>query len=148
MRHTLLFSIFLLVLSTSCNKDKFSTTPSLKYESENIRTVQSGQVLKFTLSFTDKEGDLTDSITVDEVVPNCSLSNNTQAYPLPSFPTSKNQKGEIVVTLFYNANGFNTLISPQCLNQNDTAVFKFVLKDKAQHSSDTASSPPIIIIHQ
>ena len=148
MRHTLLFSIFLLVLSTSCNKDKFSSTPSLKYESENIRTVHSGEVLKFTLSFTDKEGDLTDSLTVNEVVANCPLSNNIQAYSLPSFPTGKNQKGEVVVSLFYNASGFNTLESPQCLNQNDTAIFKFVLKDKAQHSSDTASSPPIIIIHQ
>ncbi len=148
MRHTLLFSIFLLVLGTSCNKDKFSSTPSLKYKSENIRTVQSGEAVKFTLSFTDAEGDLTDSLFVAKEVANCPFSNFTESIALPGFPTTKNQKGDVVVTLFYNVGGINTLGSPICLNQNDTAIFKFVLKDKAQHSSDTASSPPIIIIHQ
>ncbi|MEO8765649.1 MAG: hypothetical protein ABI416_15220 [Ginsengibacter sp.] len=148
MRYTSLFSIPLLIFFTACNKDKFSTTPSLKYESENTRVVQSGQQLRFTLSFTDAEGDLTDSLILNKEVGNCPASSGVQLYPLPLFPTTKNQKGEIVVTLFYNVGGINTIGSPQCQPQNDTVVYKFVLKDKAQHYSDTASSPSIVIIHQ
>ena len=34
---------------------------------------------------------------------------------------------------------------PQCPPQNDTAVFRFALKDDADHVSDTVSSPTIII---
>ena len=148
MRYTILFSIFLLPLFLGCNKNKFSTTPSLKYVSENTRVVQSGQEIRFTLSFTDAEGDLTDSLILSKEIGNCPAGNAVQLYPLPAFPTTKNQKGEIVVTLLYNVNGVNTIGSPQCVAQNDTAFFKFVLKDKAQHHSDTASSPSIIIIHQ
>ena len=148
MRYTILFSIFLSLLLAGCNKNKFSTTPSLKYVSENTRVVQSGQEIRFTLSFTDKEGDLTDTLSLIKAVLNCPASDAVQLYNLPVFPTTKDQKGEIVVTLLYNVNGVNTIGSPQCQGQNDTAVFKFVLKDKAQHSSDTASSPSIIIIHQ
>ncbi len=147
MRYTLLFSIFLLMLGTSCNKNKYSTTPSLKYKSENTRVVQSGQEIIFTLSFTDAEGDLTDNLLIFKVVGNCPLSDFADSSKLPPFPTTKNQKGDVVVTLLYNVGGLNTIGSPQCLNQNDTAVFKFVLKDKAQHSSDTATSPSIIIVH-
>ena len=148
MRYTILFSIILLILSAGCGKNKFSTTPSLKYVSENTRVVQSGEEIRFTLSFTDKEGDLTDSLILSKEVVNCPAGNAVQLYPLPVFPTTKDQKGEIVVTLLYNVNGVNTIGSPQCQAQNDTSLFKFVLKDKAQHYSDTASSPSIIIIHQ
>jgi hypothetical protein len=148
MRYTILFSIFLSLLSLGCNKNKFSTTPSLKYLSENTRVVHSGEEIRFTLSFTDKEGDLTDSLTLSKQVGNCPAGNAVQLYPLPVFPTTKDQKGEIVVTLFYNVGGVNTIGATQCTPQDDTAFFKFVLKDKAQHSSDTASSPSIIIIHQ
>lgn len=144
MRYTIIFSIFLLLFA-GCKKDKFDTIPSLKYESQNTTNVVPGSQVTFTLSFTDAEGDLTDSIIVDKIVDNCPLGNFTQPYPLPTFPTSKNQKGEIVVTLLYNVSGINTIGSPRCPPQNDTAVFKFVLKDQAQHRSDTVSSPKIII---
>jgi hypothetical protein len=147
MRYSVLFSLLLVFMFSACNKDKFNTTPSLKYESENTTTVVPGSQLSFKLSFTDAEGDLTDSLIVDKIVENCPVGSFTQPYPLPSFPTTKNQKGEIVVTLLYNVNGLNTIGSPQCPPQNDTAVFKFVLKDKAQHRSDTVSSPKIIIFN-
>ena len=90
------------------------------------------------MSFTDAEGDLTDSIFVQEVVPDCANSNRDALYPLPAFPTTKNQKGDINVTFGYND------VSPQC-QKNDTAVFRFVLRDKAHHASDTVSSPPVIL---
>ena len=144
MRYTFLFSI-LVLFSLSCKKDKFSSTPSLKFKSVNTTSLHNQQLLQFNLSFTDAEGDLTDSIFVREVVPNCALSNFTALYPLPAFPTTKNQKGDLTVTFGYNVSGYSS-ISPKC-TQNDTAVFRFVLRDKANHASDTVSSPPIILYY-
>ena len=141
MRKTFLISIFILLLA-SCGKDKFNTTPSLKYESVNNNVFGRNQGdIVFTLSFTDAEGDLTDTLFVVKVEPNCVNSGFTAPYPLPEFPTGKNQSGDIIVTFGYND------ISPKCFPRNDTAVFKFVLKDKAQHVSDTAVSEPIVIIN-
>jgi hypothetical protein len=141
MRKTVLFSIFILLLA-GCGKDKFNTTPSLKYRSVNTNIIGRNQGdLIFTLSFTDAEGDLTDTITVVKFEPNCVNSRFTAPYALPQFPTTKNQKGDLIVTFNYND------ISPKCFPRNDTAVFKFVLKDKAQNKSDTATSEPIVIIN-
>ena len=146
MRYTLLFSILLLI-NGSCAKTKFSSTPSLKFESVNTTQLQRHELIAFTLTFTDAEGDFSDTslIYVQKVVSNCSNSNNDSFFSLPPFPTSKDQKASINVTLGNNADPSYEDISPKCSPQNDTAVFRFVLKDNANHISDTASSPTIII---
>ena len=59
--------------------------------------------------------------------------------PFPHFPHLQTRK-EIFWFLYALID-----IAPQC-QRNDTAVFRFVIKDKANHVSDTVSSPPIIII--
>ena len=138
MRYTLLFSILILLLA-SCNKNKFNTVQSLKFKSVNTTFLKPGQTLRFTLAFTDLEGDLTDTIFVMKREPKCANSNFTAPYLLPAFPTSKNQEGEIVVSFA------QSYIPPQCPGKNDTAVFKFVLRDKALHKSDTAVSSTIVI---
>ena len=140
MRYTILFSIILFLLCTGCKKDKFETTPSLKFVKTNTTQLFRGGSISFTLAFTDAEGDLTDNIFVQEVVPNCPADSfHSGLLKLPAFPTSKNQKGDIIVSLEYND------FPPQCPPKNDTAIFRFALKDKAQHVSDTVSSPVIII---
>jgi hypothetical protein len=144
MRYTFLFSI-LLLFCTSCKKDKFSSTPSLKFKSVNTTELHNQQLLQFTLSFTDAEGDLTDSIFVSEVVPQCANSNFGNYFPLPAFPTSKDIQGDITVSFGYNVTGYQT-VSPKC-GVNDTAVFRFALRDKALHVSDTVSSPRIILFN-
>jgi len=141
MRNTILFSIFILFLF-SCNKDKFTTAPQLKYKSVNTKALHRGETLRFTLSFTDAEGDLTDKIFIQKIVKVCAASNFVDsAHNLPQFPSGKNQTGDIVVTYSYND------VNPQCAPKNDTAIFKFVLRDKAQHLSDTAVSDPIVIFN-
>ncbi len=145
MRYPIILTIFIFLLA-GCKKDKFSTIPQLKYKSVNTKKLSRGEVITFTLSFTDAEGDLTDSLFVQQFVRNCLASNlKRPLYKLPEFPTSKNQEGEILVTYGYEVNGTVPLVSPKC-NRNDTAIFRFVLKDKAQNKSDTVSSDPIIII--
>jgi len=97
--------------------------------------------LEFTLSFTDGTGNLAGSMYVEENVPTCPGSNFTEMDSIPKFPTSKNQKGDLVVTYPYEN------IAPKC-QQSDTAVFRFAISNKENHTSDTVSSPPIIIIYQ
>ena len=141
MRYPVLISIFLFAFLSSCNKDKFATKPSLKLKSVNTTVVNQGGSLIFTLSFTDAEGDLTDTMFITKFEPNCVNSRFNAKYPLPTFPTGKNQKGDVIVTFDYNG------VSPKCFPRNDTAVFKFVLKDKAQNLSDTVVSQNIVIIN-
>ncbi|MEP6927984.1 MAG: hypothetical protein ABI834_10125 [Ginsengibacter sp.] len=146
MRYTFLFSICLLLLFASCKKDKFATTPSLKFKSVNTTELHRQELLKFTLSFTDAEGDLTDNVFVQKIVPGCVNSNFEQLYPLPPFPTTKDQKGDLIITFGYNVTGYTDVLAAQCL-KNDTAVFRFVLRDKAQHASDTVSSPQVTFVY-
>lgn len=114
--------------------------PSLKYKDVNTKQLHSGETLRFTLSFTDAEGDVVadSSLFVKKVVAKCAASNFGQYYVIPTFPTGKNQSGELIVTYSYND------VSPKC-NKNDTATFKFILRDKAKNKSDTAVSDQIII---
>jgi hypothetical protein len=148
MRYTILFSIFLFAILAGCKKDKFGSKPSLKFKSVSTTVLPQHQLIQFTLSFTDAEGDLNDSMFVEKVEPTCVNSNNSGTYIIPDFPVSKNEKGDLIITFGNNPNNnayFN--MAPQC-SRNDTAVFRFAIKDKANHVSDTVSSPPIIIIYQ
>ena len=147
MRYSILFSILILFLA-SCTKNKFNTIPSLTFKSVNTSVLVNHQTIVFSLSFTDAEGDLSDSLYVEKKVLNCSNGSFKTKYPLPAFPTTKNQEGVIDVTFGYNV--FTNpppvdIGSPQC-QKNDTVIFKFVLKDKAQHKSDTAFSGKVVIV--
>ena len=135
----------LLFVLVSCGKDKFNTVPTLKYETVNTRVLGNGQVIRFTLSFTDKEGDVQDSIFVQKVPLNCAASTFTEVLPIPVFPTQANQKGEIEVSYGYNVPNFPFIQVPQC-PRNDTCFFRFMLKDKAQNRSDTVNSDIIVIL--
>jgi len=150
MRYTLLFSIVLLILvASSCSKNKYSSTPVLKFKSVNTTQLFNHELLIFTLSFTDGSpnfGTSDSSVFVQEIVPSCSQSGFTAYYALPSFPVKKNTSGDIIITYGYNLSNYSS-ISPQC-QQNDTATFRFVLRDLNKHASDTVSSPPIILYYQ
>lgn len=147
MRYTVLFSIILFVILSGCKKDKYNSTPSLTFKSVSSKQVPPGSLVKFTLQFTDAEGDVSGSVYIEKIEPNCPGSNFSETDSIPSFPSSKNQKGDIVITFGNNASTSYQNISPQC-QMNDTAVFRFAIKDEANHVSDTVSSPPIIIYYQ
>jgi len=150
MRYPILFSILLFVIFISCNKEKYSTTPTLKFENASTTDLHPGEVITFTLSFTYK-GALTGNLFVQELVPTCTdneLDSINSPYSLPSFPATQNVKGEITVTYGYNVTGYSPISQPQCSPRNDTAVFRFVLTDSNMHVSDTVSSPQVIIYAQ
>ncbi len=101
MRNTFLLSILILLLA-GCNKDKFNTQPLLKYESVNTTILGRGENLVFNLSFTDAEGDLSDTLIIVKFEPNCANSRFNAKYKLPLFPLGKNQSGDLVVTFGRN----------------------------------------------
>ncbi len=132
----------------ACQKDKFNTVPTLTFEGVNTQELRPNEGIIFKFRFTDKEGDIQDSMFVQKVTKNCERSDFDALYPLPSdFPERRNSEGEIEVRYAYGS-GFiyPPIAEPQCEGQNDTCVFRFALKDKAGNTSDTVSSPQIILI--
>jgi len=147
MRYTILFSIFLIIILAGCNKDKFGTTPTLKFKSVNTTTLRSGEMLVFTLSFTDAEGDLSGSLYAEKIVPNCKESEFDQSFPVPSFPSSKNEHGDLTVTFGYNSSdpSYSSVKPPQC-HMNDTAAVFPSPSCQTHETRDNTISPTNVFI--
>lgn len=145
MRYSIIFSTCLFFILSGCNKDKFDTVPELKFTSVNTTQLTNGGVIQFSLSFTDKEGDISNEIYVEKTSPECPGEDFSQKYFISEFPSTKNQKGNIQVSYGYNVNGLQN-ISPKCA-KDETATFRFALIDKAGNVSDTVFSPLITIVY-
>ncbi len=139
--------LFGTLLMFSCGKDKFNTKPTLKFKSVNSKVINRNDDLKMELNVTDLEGDLTDSIFVFRRVKNCTFSNRNEKYAFPVYPTKTNLDIDVLVAYTYNTSQmpYPALLAPQCSNRNDTAIFRFVVKDKAGNVSDTVNSETIVI---
>ncbi len=144
MRNTIILALVSFVFF-GCNKETYSSTPTLTYKSVNTTTLPVNQIIEFNLDFTDLEGDVIDTMFVQKVSLNCAASNFFDRYRMPLFPTTKNISGEILVSY---ANGINVpgyiTVASRC-NYNDTCFFRFMLKDRAGNKSDTVSSEIIVI---
>ncbi len=142
----LLFALF------ACNKNKFNTKPSLTIKSISSNVVPVGGTLIVNFEFTDKEGDISDSIFLKRtrinkvVVP--VIEPDTFGFYVPPYPGKP--KGELSLALDYNLHLTAAVNPPTQGNPPtpvpDTVVFKFALRDKAGHISDTVTSEPITII--
>ncbi|HEY4148128.1 MAG TPA: hypothetical protein VGM41_04335 [Chitinophagaceae bacterium] len=148
----LLLLVFGLVLLIACNKDKYQSTPQIKIKSINPTIVPNGGTLDVTLSFTDKEGDVDDTVWVwktrlnQTVVPTI---RDSLKYKIPDFPN--HSSGDISVSLDYQSvlsaiNPPNIPGSTPPTPQPDTLVLKFVVSDRAGHKSDTATTGTIVVI--
>ena len=148
----LLFVSALVTLAIACNKDKLETTPSLKLKSINSTTIPVGGNLIVQLDFADKEGDISDTIFVRKirinkiVVPTIRDSFELQ---VPSFPDRS--RGVIELQLKYQNHLLSAINPPSSGGtppnlHDDTLIFKFALRDKAKHISDTVTTDPIIIV--
>ena len=54
----------MIIVAVSCGKDKFNTKPSLKLKSINSRVIPVNGVLNIEFEFTDKEGDISNLLTL------------------------------------------------------------------------------------
>lgn len=142
-------TILAVFFLTACTKDKYKSKPGLTFKRVNTEVLNRNQSLTFTLGVTDAEGDIQDTIWVQEVVKNCATSGGTFFYLMPNFPTTKNIEGDIQVCYSYGLNlDCPAIREPQCRNRNDSSIFRFWLKDKAKNVSDTVSSPQIVVVQQ
>jgi hypothetical protein len=144
MKRILVFCLIVAVVS--CNKDKFQTKPQIKIKSTNYEeVVPKTGTLRINLEFTDKEGDVSDSILIVRERLNLKSPAVLPALPykIPAFPN--NSQGEIQVDLDYDF-GLTLGLSPipvpgsvPARNEPDTMNLKFVVSDKAGNKSDTAT---------
>lgn len=149
MRTKILFAFIAFCFLNSCSKDKYTKKPQLKYKGVNTKVLHRSQQLTFTLEVTDAEGDLQDTIWVQEIVKNCSSGGGTAPYRMPDFPASKDFKGDIQICYSYGINlGCPDIFEPKCIGRNDSATFKFWIQDKAKNVSDTISSEEVVITQQ
>lgn len=148
MKTKLFITVLTCLCIAACNKDAFTTKPQITFKSVNTQVLASGQVIRFTLRYTDKEGDIQNKLYVQKVTQNCSLSDADDEYSIPGeIPTQKNGEGDIVVTYGYGPEtGYPPIKEPACPGQNDTCIFRFALTDKANNTSDTITSPQIVLL--
>ncbi|MFT3946181.1 MAG: hypothetical protein QM763_04330 [Agriterribacter sp.] len=148
-------AIFFLFAIVSCGKDKFNSKPTLTLKETSGNYVPLGNyAVKFTLEYTDAEGDIGGQpLCVQKLSSSYPCVNSNydptyidtagQFFVIPAtLPESSNQKGEIVVTLS------DILLNRIRCTEDDTledATFKFWFKDRAGNVSDTVTSPVIKI---
>ena len=148
----LLYVLALFTVTVACNKDKLETTPSLKLKSMSSSTVPVGGQLNVEFDFTDKEGDVSDTIFVRKIRINkivVPTLRDSFVLQVPTFPNKS--KGVIELNLKYQ----NHLVSatnppssggtPPNLH-DDTLMIKFALRDKGKHISDTVTIGPIFVV--
>lgn len=146
MRYLFVFIAFVIV--AGCTKNKFTTKPQLKIKSINSTDISGSQILVITLDLTDKEGDYTTFFAVKKTVNSCPAGNfiDSSMFLLPmDFVTTKKAEGKITITLDRIHRGANACLAPGGGVKVDTAVYSFWTRDMAGHTSDTISTPNIII---
>jgi hypothetical protein len=151
MKYTL-YSILFLALIIGCSKDKFETKPQLKLLSVSNKVVPKNGTLDVNLEFTDKEGDIYDSIFVSKVRLNARTTQTTRDsfhLKVPAFPN--NTKGELAMTLNYQLHLISAQSPPLVTGTNppqyeaDTLNIRFVLRDLAGNKSDTLVIDNVVV---
>lgn len=131
--------VVMVMLVGSCGKNgNFSSTPSLTFKSIAPDDVTSGDSLQIVCSFTDKEGDIQDSIYYRS---SNGLTPDFVGYPIPDFPAQHNLQGNIILQLYPGLD----FPAPPGGGEADTVYVNVFIKDKAGHSSDTVQTTPILV---
>jgi hypothetical protein len=144
MKKLLLFA-FVLAVVAACSKDKFQTKPQVEIKSISPDHVAFNTNLRVTLGFNDKEGDVSDTLTLyRQRLNRRGLQLDSFHMVVPPFPAA--DEGEIIVDMNYTT--FLTVgltaIPLGTARENDTLALKFVLRDKAGNRSDTAKGNVIV----
>lgn len=149
MKTKLLILFAIPAMFYACKKDTYTTKPQLSIKSINNKTLSPGGLLLFEINFTDKEGDIQDTLWVQKISRTCPTTSGAQFISpnrVPNFSPTPNLKGILEIGYGYNTNvqGYQTIAG--CGIKNDTAYFRFWLKDKAKNVSDTLVTENIVFI--
>lgn len=139
------------LLVTACDKEDFQTKPKIEIKSVTPDVVPVGGSLQVRLEFTDKEGDVDDSITVIRTRLNIREFDPkpyTLKFKIPTFPDKT--RGEMDVTMLWataltlqnpplRIPGTNTF-------ERDTLQLAFSVLDAAGNRSDTVQLASSVIV--
>src|SRR6476620_4398060 len=154
MKRIIAFTLLAAVI-IACNKDKFQTKPQIKIKSVTPDVVPVNGTLSVILQFTDKEGDVSDSIIVvrERTNQKSPIIPALIKTPIPSFPSTT--EGEIQVFMPYQTSQTALIACIPAIpipgtgnppeKEPDTLSLKFVVRDKAGNKSDTAQTSVIVI---
>lgn len=151
MQKLVVFSSLLLLILFACNKDKFNTIPTLEIKSVSPNPVPLNAPLTIELQYTDKEGDIADSIFIKKIRLNQRVVRTIRdsfALPLPGDAPEKT-KGTIKLTLDYNSyviSAENPGAPPNAVP--DTLNIQIKLQDKAKNMSEIVETGPIVVLRQ
>ena len=147
------FTSAVVLLLAACGKDKFETKPRFVLKSQSASFVPIGNNLRLVFEYTDKEGDVNDTLYFKKERLNLrKVATVRDSLPLivPDFPHTP--KGEIVLNLDYQTYLISAQEAPRANPgqlpekfESDTLNLKFVLKDKAGNKSDTVRVDNVII---
>jgi hypothetical protein len=149
----LLIAGFVVIVLLACNKDKFQTKPQIKLKSLSTTVVPVNGNLIITLSYTDKEGDISDTLFFIKQRLNkriVATLRDSITYPIPEFPNY--DKGEIGLALRYDDHLKSAIAAPSIPGSNppavesDTLNIKIWIHDKAGNSSDTVSTGQVVVL--
>jgi hypothetical protein len=149
MKTKILIVFAIAAMFYGCTKNTYTSKPQLSIRSISSDVLSPGSLLLFQIEFTDKEGDIQDTLYVQKFSKVCPSEPNVQFFSknrVPDFTPTSDLKGVLEIGYGYNANipGYESMRS--CANKTDTAYFKFWLKDKANNISDTITTQNIILL--
>ncbi len=143
MKTIITVAVVIALTIIACGKDRFQTVPQLRLKSRSTDVVPINGTLRLNVEYTDKEGDVSDSLLIVRQRLNIRgpVTLPVSPYKIPDFP--KTDKGEFEISLAYQF-GLVFGLSPIRItgsnpvrNEIDTLRLKIVARDKAGNKSDT-----------
>ena len=154
MKIRIWLALIIVLGMISCDKGKFETVPqlTLKSRSPEKEPVEVNDPLRLNIEYTDKEGDVSDSLFIirQRLNQNGAVTPPKSPYDIPTFPTI--DKGEFEITLdfidlTYNLNAISIPGSGSPAKKEiDTLRLKIVARDKAGNKSDTLVVDNVYVI--
>lgn len=147
MRYPLiLISAIAVFYFTACGKDKFTTEPQVKAKSVKPGVVFKGEIITFTSSFTDDEGDIQDTVIIvykrfdgATVLTADTIHRNVLPNEIP-----KARQGEIIVQIAYGELiPFTLFINQESVDRE--VSFGIIIRDKDGHRSNYSESDRITL---
>lgn len=152
MKPLLLFFVLALAV-TSCGKDTLETKPRLTLKSQSTSEVPVQGNLRLVFEFTDKEGDVNDTLFFKKERINLRKETTVRdslGLKVPNFP--KAQQGEFIINFDYDDYLVSAINAPRAnpgelpeRYESDTLNLKFILRDRAGNKSDTVRIDNLII---
>ena len=144
-----LIALFIVsVLVSSCDKDKFTTAPQIKFISinpnfvESSITSQSPGVPRLTIEVTDAEGDfgLLDITDSSMIYVRSLKSNNIDSFRFPDLTRAQqnNFKAEVTISLF---DALECVIPGPPRPRTDTIFYEVYVQDAKKNKSNVITTP-------